>query len=294
MSKPENHAEDLAEYREVLLLSDESTLLPGERLAEAKAKFAAAGPDGLVEASQDLLSAGLDALADYKEYGALFSMVQGRVSGAESTVKTQSQALQEQIDMASAQVELLETEISLMTETSETLMSMEDAEAEYYAAKLELDNSSLAEDIAFYEEELDRLDEINGSVLSLDQATRNYQSALISAISQGYKNLEYNFQSELNELKDSLGIGASFADGGIISGPSSGYNVLTQFHGTEMIIPESKFNDLESDTDTDSDLKYLIRALLIKVSENIKYNKKIHRILDRVDSGQGSLLVRTE
>ena len=93
-------------------------------------------------------------------------------------------------------------------------------------------------------------------------------------------------------MKESLGIGASFADGGIISGPSSGYNVLTQFHGTEMIIPESKFSSLESGND--SDLKSLIKALIAKVSEDSKYNKKIHRILDRVDSGQGSLLVRTE
>jgi len=88
-------------------------------------------------------------------------------------------------------------------------MSIEQAEAEYYAAKLELDNSSFAEDIAFYEKELDRLDRINGSVMSLDQATKNYQSALIAAISQGYNNLAYNFQSELNALKDTLGIGAS-------------------------------------------------------------------------------------
>ena len=292
LSNLESIAANLKEYREGLLLSDESPLLPGEMLAEAERQFAIAGPENLVDASQNLLSAGRGAMTDYKEYAELFAMVQSRVSGAEADVKTQSQALQEQIDMASVQVELLNAEIELMSETSETLMSMEQAEAEYYAAKLELDNSSFAEDIAFYEKELDRLDRINGSVLSLDQATKNYQSALISAISQGYRNLEYNFQSELNELKDSRGIGASFADGGIISGPSSGYNVMTQFHGTEMIIPESKFNSLESGID--SDLKSLIKALIAKVSEDSKYNKKIHRILDRVDSGQGSLLVRTE
>lgn len=294
LAELESIAENLREYREGLLLGDDSPLLPGEMLAEAKAQFAAAGPEGIVDASQNLLSAGQGALTDYKEYAKLFAMVQSRVSGAESDVKTQSQALQEQIDMASVQVDLLNAEIELMSETSETLMSMEQAEAEYYAAKLELDNSSFAEDIAFYEKELDRLDRINGSVMSLDQATKNYQSALIYAISKGYNNLAYNFQAELNELKDTHGIGASFADGGIISGPSSGYNVVTKFHGTEMIIPESKFDSINSDKESDEEIKSLLKTLISKVSEDSQHNKKIHRILDRVDAGQGALLVRTE
>lgn len=292
LSDLESIAESLSEYRQSLLLSDDSPLLPGEMLAEAKGQFEAATPENLVEASQNLLSAGRGALTDYGAYQELFASVQSRMSGAESTVKTQSEALQEQIDMETAQVELLNAEIELMSDTSDTLMSIEDAEAEYYQAKMELDNSKLASDIDYYEKELDRLDEINGSVVSLDQATRNYQSALVSAISQGYSNLEYNFQSELNDLKDNLGVGASFAGGGIISGPTSGYKVLTEFHGTEMIIPQSKISNIGGNID--DDLKSLIKELISQVSAGNNLNKKVHRILDRVDAGQGSLLVRTE
>ncbi len=38
----------------------------------------------------------------------------------------------------------------------------------------------------------------------------------------------------------------SFADGGIISGPMSGYTIPTTFHGIERITPESDFQDMKS------------------------------------------------
>jgi hypothetical protein len=81
----------------------------------------------------------------------------------------------------------------------------------------------------------------------------------------------------------------SFAGGGTVSGPESGYTMLTQFHGTEHIVPAGK-----AQTTDDKELKDLIRKLIAEVQEDGNYTRKIHRILDRVDAGEGSLLTRTE
>lgn len=76
-----------------------------------------------------------------------------------------------------------------------------------------------------------------GRADTIDQAGFDFWvNALISgAISQK------DFLDTFNEAAN-----PSFADGGVISGPTSGYTIPTTFHGVERITPESDFQDLRS------------------------------------------------
>jgi len=47
-------------------------------------------------------------------------------------------------------------------------------------------------------------------------------------------------------LEDIYGSEASFADGGIISGPMSGYTLPTTFHGVEHISTDADMKDVKS------------------------------------------------
>jgi hypothetical protein len=293
-------SEQMQDYQFGLITGSDSPLLPGEMLDAAKSQFASAGPEQLIEASQNLLRAGRAALTDPAQYEALFEQVQSRVGSGISSADAQAKALQEQIDMAEIQVELLQAEIDVLTKSDDTLTSLSDANAEYQRAKMELDNSQYADQIDFYGKELSRLMEIDGSIMNLAQATENYQMALVSAIGSGYRDLEMKFAAQLRALQESINeaslIGsaiattypqASFAGGGIISGPESGYTVLTEFHGTERITTANG-------EVIDKEVKDLLRALISEVQEDRNLSKKIHRVLDRVTAGANSFQTRAE
>jgi len=84
-----------------------------------------------------------------------------------------------------------------------------------------------------------------------------------------------------------------YAEGGISTGPTSGHMEL--LHGTEAIIPlNNGYIPVQiqgNNTELVAEIKQLRKELLTANIEIIKTNKKIHKILDRVN--QGGTTIRT-
>jgi hypothetical protein len=72
---------------------------------------------------------------------------------------------------------------------------------------------------------------------TIDQAGYDYWVDQLNSGAVSVDNFMSAFTSGIDEY--------SFADGGIISGPSSGYTIPTTFHGVERITPESDFQDMK-------------------------------------------------
>ena len=106
--------------------------------------------------------------------------------------------------------------------------------------------------------------------------------------------------SSINKLTAKLGSGDGFAEGGIASGPSTGY--LATLHGTELIIPMDDISAGTSNSTTgatyivndNEEVIELLKELISEMTESKTYNKKVNKILDKVTAGRNSFQTRAE
>jgi DNA repair exonuclease SbcCD ATPase subunit len=200
---------------------------------------------------------------------------------------------------ADTQIPLLKDQLSAHKSTLETLKeslpSLEEAQKQYSQAKLELDKWQQNHDITWFQEELARLDNITNATLGVQTALGNYQSALVSAISSGYENLDSKYSNELDALRERMQEEpdntetTGFASGGTVSGPNSGYSMPVTFHGTEHITPDSQMKDVKVQL---QEIKQVLSMMLNTSGDQKKYAKKMWQILD--GSSRGDLPLTTE
>lgn len=286
--------ESLNAYQSGLLTGSDSILRPDQLLAQAQSNFDSAQAGDLPEMGGILLAAAKGALTDASEYEKIFGSVQARVSGEASSISAELQALNEQTDYAQAQVILLESEAGLLGQTYGTIDEIKTAEAEYQAAKAEFDGSKWTDQIEYYEKEISRLEEITNATLSVKDSLDSYQFALMAAVQSGYNQLSTNFAKELANLREqAIPAGVGFADGGVSTGPVSGYSAT--LHGTEAIIP---INGAEIPVivknSSDPELKALLRQLIAEVQKGKTVSNKVYRILDRATEGENGFLTRVD
>jgi len=77
-----------------------------------------------------------------------------------------------------------------------------------------------------------------------------------------------------------------YADGGLASGPESGYPVM--LHGDELIVP---INNKQTSSHTAAEIKSLREELRAANIEIIKTNKQLLKILDRVNQGKDTIRI---
>jgi len=171
--------------------------------------------------------------------------------------------------------------------------SFEEIQKAYLDAKTALDESTFNTEIDYWQAELDRLDLLINSNLSLETAFDNYATALTSAIAGGYDDVSGKFAAELAALKampeTAPAAKASFAGGGTITGPVGGYTVATTFHGTEHITPDSQMAEVR-------DVLSEVRDVLVQIRDTNgvqnKYAQKLYRKIDQITGGENSLQTR--
>jgi hypothetical protein len=209
-----------------------------------------------------------------------------------------------QLDSLLAQQASMETQIALLEGHTSQYQSMldsvnqdavdtrsfEEIQAAYLEAQADFNDSSFREDIRYWEAELARMDLLINGNTDIKTSLDAYTVALSGAISGGYADLA----GEIESLTEALGIAggesqASFAGGGTISGPSSGYTLPVTFHGTEHITTDNQMAEVAG-------LLSDVRAVLVQIRDtagNINLTTiKSHRIVDRVTGGEDSLQTR--
>jgi hypothetical protein len=137
--------------------------------------------------------------------------------------------------------------------------------------------------------------------VDLATAFDNYSTALVLAIAGGYDDLSGSFAAELAALEQKQAdmakymtvpaaeATASFAGGGTISGPTSGYTVATQFHGTEHITPDSEMAEVKQVL---KEVKGVLIELKNTAGDQNATIKKLHRNIDQCV--QGGTAIRTQ
>jgi len=294
-----NVSQQLSEYQESLIISEqESPLLAGQRYEEALEQFRSADPKEMKDAAQKVLDAGRAALANPEEYMRLFSEVQSGLSEATRTASGKASSYSRlarnteiSIEKAEEQIQQLQAQIEQTSETNQNIINLDDAQREYLEAKRALDESQFVSQIEYYQEELNRLDLLIGGNISLQTAFENYQTALINAVGTGYESLSSRFLDELAnlEIRAEDATGLSFAGGGTVKGPSTGYSVPVTFHGVEHITPDSQMVDIKR-------LLERIHQKLIEMGEDgaqsRKNTKRIKQMFDRATQGQNYLRVQ--
>lgn len=165
--------------------------------AGALASTNATAQDRLVEAADQQLSA----LQTVEEDLLSIAEAQQALALAEQELS----AFQHQSQMAA-----LSDELEALEGVNRNLASLDAARAEYEEAALAVANSTFEAEMGVLQEQLDWLQRLNGAVLSLPEALAAYLAAGGEALPK-------------------------FADGGIATGPTSGYRV--ELHGTEAVIP---------------------------------------------------------
>jgi len=135
-------------------------------------------------------------------------------------------------------LENMQAQYDLVVGVDKSVISFEQAVTEYQKAQYASDgaNTLLQTQTVQLEAQLNSLLNINNGVLSVANAVNNLSSA------------QWAFNSSLSGMllpvsgSVSQDSGLGFADGGILSGPSSGYSVNATFHGPEAIVPLDQLN----------------------------------------------------
>jgi predicted nucleic acid-binding Zn-ribbon protein len=315
-----------------------------------------AGMEDLPTLTSDFLELSKQTSGSFSAYQNDFAYVMRILNESEQIAGDQKSTAEKSLEELTSQTDELEKTLDEVNGIEDDLGSLEELESAYNAAKTALDES-------WYQDEIDRLTEINNSVLGLTEAQDHYFNALAESIGAGFDDFleEYNTlvsETDKNygdvisgdEVDVSTGTGSlgdityddmypswvdsagvqnaydyanrgsmgvndefrapdgtlttladvmresgivpddySFADGGTVTGPESGYFMPTTFHGTEHITPDSQMQGVK-------EVLTEVRDLLVSIRDtdgNInKLTIKTNRILDRVT--QGGTEIRTK
>ena len=198
--------------------------------------------------------------------------------------------LERQASMMSTHTSIYQKMLDEVEQDQADTRTFEQIQQEYLEAKAAFDHSSFTAEIEYWQAEIDRLDSLINATESVEAAFSTYSTALVNAIAGGYDDLKGSFAAELAALKDAAAIApdggtkaaASFAGGGTVRGPASGYTIPTTFHGTEHITPDSQMAEVK-------EVLADVRGVLIQIRDTAGAinltSLKSHRILDRATQG---------
>jgi hypothetical protein len=178
------------------------------------------GMEDLPTLTADFLELSKQTSGSFGAYQNDFAYVMRILNEAEQIAGDQKSTAELSLDELTAQTESLEATLNAVNGIDENLGTIEELEAAYNAAKSNLDNS-------WYQDEIDRLTEINSSVLSLTEAQNNYFDLLIAAIKAGF-----------SEYQDELGLATSAAGVSSSQYASSGTAGSAGTQGTNIIEPD--------------------------------------------------------
>jgi hypothetical protein len=138
-----------------------------------------AGMEDLPTLTSDFLELSEQTSGSFSAYQNDFAYVMRILNESEQIAGDQKSTAELSLEELESQTEELEATLDAVNGVNETLGSLEELESEYNAAQSALDES-------WYQDEIDRLTEINDSVLGLTEAQSGYFDALSSAIAAGF------------------------------------------------------------------------------------------------------------
>lgn len=164
----------------------------------------------LPELAQSAQAAARDTSATGAEYRLATAQLVAQLDSAGDLAGSNASAQDRLVAAADQQLAVLSDELDVLQGVNSNLVALDVARSEYEAASLALANSTFEAEIEVMQQQLNWLQRLNDSVLSLPEAMAAYLDAGGEALPK-------------------------FADGGIATGPTSGYRV--ELHGTEAVIP---------------------------------------------------------
>jgi hypothetical protein len=138
--------------------------------------------------TSDFLELSKQTSGSFSAYQNDFAYVMRILNESEQIAGDQKSTAELSLEELESQTEALEAALDAVNGNNETLGSLEELESAYNAAKSALDES-------WYQDEIDRLTEINNSVVSLEESVIAYIGVLSDAVNAGMG----QFQSEYNE-----------------------------------------------------------------------------------------------
>ncbi|MEW8494235.1 MAG: tape measure protein [Candidatus Thiodiazotropha taylori] len=245
-------------------------------------------------ASDYLVSAKREASTS-QEYARQVGAVRSQIATAENLAEAQANRHLDIVDAAEQQLSVLQSQLEEAEGLHDDVVSIEQAYKNLQTAEFELASASFDEQIRQHEEMLSYL-------TGIEQSVDEVGLALIAYINEGGR---VPLDGSGQVIPDDFGPYPAYANGGISTGPSTGYPV--ELHGTEAVIPlpdnrsvPVSFISNSKDSSAYKDLVEeirLLRAELIKAQEQnrsigvetIKAVKKTAKVLDRWDvDGQPS------
>jgi hypothetical protein len=326
-------ADKIRDYRSSLLTSD-TMIDPMTRYKVANREFETAMRD-MYSGGAATKAAAIEKLPELSDKllelsratGGAYQQDMARVltalNTAEGMAGTGRSTAEQQLDSLLAQQATLETQAQMMGEQvgvyqrmldgldrdEQDTRSFEEIQQDYWSSQEALNNSNFQTEIDFWQAEVNRMDLLINGQTSVDQATRYYGQALLSAIQAG-ADTDGAMAAQANAIGVSpaetaywaaMGAavregvqsgaitdfqragGASFAGGGTVSGPSGGYMIPTTFHGIEHITPDSEMSDVKRIL---AEVKTVLEEIRNTSGAQNLTGIKALRILDNVTQGQ--------
>ena len=217
---------------------DKQMAFVGADLAAAMAKIQSgdateiqAGMEDLPTLTSDFLELSKKTSGSFSAYQNDFAYVMRILNEAEQIAGDQKSTAELSLNELTLQTEALEDTVAAVDDVEDAIGDIEALEESYNAAKAKLDS-------AWYQAEIDRLTEINNSVLSLGESFALYIASLSNSIASGFN----NFQAEYAETNLSLSPG--------------GASVASTPYSSDSISNTNFYNQVVPTAETASDLLY--------------------------------------
>jgi len=127
--------------------------------------------------SQDFLDASLDYNADFSKYRTDFARVQSILNTSESIAEHNKAVAERQLTIEERSLSKLESTLNSVQGIDDNLLSLIELQQEYYAAKMELDESVYPALIEADQAELEALQSIDENILTVAEALQAYLDA---------------------------------------------------------------------------------------------------------------------
>ena len=199
----------------------------------------------------------------------------------------QDKITQDNIDMAKAAEEAAKQELEARQKEIDAIQDTIDALDEYQRSIV--GNSGTVDSMSYYRQHFadnpaggDVIDWSKGLLESSTKYTGKYEDYLKDYITvMAAINLKKSMDTSSIER-------LSFADGGVISGPDSGYTVPVTFHGTEVITSENDNKEMRKEL---ARMRSILEMILSTNGDQNKHTQRIRRVLDKWDTIDGDLVV---
>lgn len=179
---------------------DKQMAFVGAELAAAMAKIQSgdateiqAGMEDLPALTSDFLELSKQTSGSFSAYQNDFAYVMRILNEAEQIAGDQKSTAELSLDELTSQTAALEATLNAVNGADENLETLEELEAAYNSAKTDLDYS-------WYQDEIDRLTEINSSVMSLEESVIAYIGVLSDAVNAGFSKFQSEYAAKISPL----------------------------------------------------------------------------------------------